>query len=143
MSADSHSASQPDHDSSPVPSTRSRNRFWFSIAISMVLGGVGGFAVVRYLQSGGSILFLETLKFWEIIIYPFQWLATSKGIRFGWVTDIGQMGGLAVAAPTAVGPGIKRQLFSLRSQRFLFGFPMEGSQLIANWFPSSRFSAFF
>jgi hypothetical protein len=175
MNADSHSAAQPDHDSSPVPSTRSRNRFWFSIAISMVFGGVGGFAAVRYLQSGGSILFLETLNLWEIlvalpllmlfvvgvhelghlvagllqgmrfillIIYPFQWLATSAGIRFGLVTDIGQLGGLAVTAPTSVGPGIKRQLFLVIAGGPIASLALAAIASIPVWFVEGRLAAY-
>ncbi len=141
----------------------------------MVLGGVGGFAVVRYLQSGGSILFLETLNLWEIlvalpllmlfvvgvhelghlvagllqgmrfillIIYPFQWLATSAGIRFGLVTDIGQLGGLAVTAPTSVGPGIKRQLFLVIAGGPIASLALAAIASIPVWFVEGRLAAY-
>jgi hypothetical protein len=53
MSADSQSALRPNQGLSIAHASRVRNRFWMSIAISILLGGVGGFAVVRYLQSDG------------------------------------------------------------------------------------------
>ncbi len=50
-------------------------------------------------------------RFVMLIIYPFQWLATQNGVRFELVTGIGHLGGLAITAPTAIGPRIKQQLF--------------------------------
>lgn len=70
---------------------------WFVVAVHEIghlLGGVWNGA-----------------RFVMLIIYPFQWLATQNGIRFELVTGIGHLGGLAVTAPTAIGPRIKQQLF--------------------------------
>lgn len=140
----SPNTTSPNPDLFRATAIRSRNRFWMSISVAILVGCCVGYSFVRYLQSGGSVLFLDALNVWEVfvalpllmlfvvgvhelghliagiwqgmrfvllIIYPFQWTATSKGVRFGFVTNIGQLGGLAVAAPTSVGPAIKRQLF--------------------------------
>jgi hypothetical protein len=175
MIADSNTAPRPNQGLSIATASRARNRFWMSIAISMLLGGVGGFAVVRYLQSDGSIIFLEKLSVWEtlialpllmllvvgvhefghliagllqgmrfvlLIIYPFQWTATSKGIRFGIVTNIGQMGGLAVTAPTTVGPKIKRQLACVIAGGPIASLTLAIIASIPVWFLDGRFAGY-
>lgn len=41
----------------------------------------------------------QGMRFLLLIFGPFQWNATNEGVRFRWVTNLGQMGGIAAALP--------------------------------------------
>ncbi len=50
----------------------------------------------------------QGMRFLLLIFGPFQWSATSEGIRFRWVTNLGLMGGIAATLPVKM-DNLRRQ----------------------------------
>jgi len=68
---------------------------WDLLAIPLLALLVIAIHEIGHLLGGLS----QGMRFLLLIFGPFQWYATAAGIRFRWVTNLGQMGGMAATVP--------------------------------------------
>jgi hypothetical protein len=82
---------------------------WDLLAIPVLILVVLGVHELGHLLGG----MVRGMRFLLLIVGPFQWHASTDGMRFQWVRQLGLMGGLAATVPTRLGPGLRSQLATM------------------------------
>ena len=82
--------------------------FWDWLAFPLLMLVVLGTHEIGHLLGGLS----QGMRFLLLIFGPFQWYASTDGIRFRWVTHLGQMGGIAATTPVRM-DNLQRQMLPM------------------------------
>ena len=82
---------------------------WDLLALPVLVLIVLGTHEIGHLLGGLS----QGMRFLLLIVGPFGWHASVRGVRFEWNTSPALMGGIAAAVPTRTGASLGRQLLVL------------------------------
>ena len=82
--------------------------WWDILAVPFLILLVIAIHEIGHLVGGLS----SGMRFLLLIFGPFQWSATSEGIRFRWVTHLGLMGGIAATMPVKM-DNLRRQMLPM------------------------------